>query len=86
MMKLGAVFIVHIDGALASAAANSGLPRKSMLPSTVLSAALMAVAFFAAAVEGEDALGDGVVKNGVGIAVGLDVATDGLQRFQVKEW
>src|SRR6267142_1783507 len=85
MMKLGAVFIVHIDGAFAIGSGEFGLAAQVDVAEYGTVGGVDGGGVFAAAVEGEDALGDGVVKNGVGIAVGLDVATDGLQRFQVKD-
>jgi len=84
MMKLGAVFIVHIDGALAIGSGKFRLPRKSMLRARCRRRRLMAVAFLPRAVESENVLGDGLVKDGVGIAVGLDVAADGFSVFRSK--
>ncbi len=68
MMKLGAVFIVHIDGALAIGSGEFRFAAQVDVAEYGTVGGVDGGGVFAAAVEGEDALGDGVVKNGVGIA------------------
>ena len=90
VMKLGAVFIVHVDGTFAIGGGEFGLAAQvnvaehGAVGGVNRSGILAAGDVSSATVEGEDALGDGLVEDGIGIDVGFDIA-NGLQGFEVED-
>src|SRR6266852_2013522 len=84
MMELGGILVVHIESALTVGDSEFRLAAKSNGADHRAIRGVDGSGVFAATVEGEDALADGVIKDGVGIGVGLDRA-DGLESFEVED-
>src|SRR6266700_3928329 len=89
VMNLRAVLIVRVDGTFTICGCEFGLAAqinraKYGTVGGVDGGGVFAAATVSAApVEGEDTFGDGLVKDGVGVDVGLHVA-DGLQSLQIE--
>src|SRR5467141_877671 len=84
MMELGGVLVVHIDRALAVSDGEFGPAAQSYRADNRAIRGVDRGGVFAAAVEGEDALADGIVDDGVGIRVCFDGA-EGLQRLEIED-
>src|SRR6266481_9591905 len=84
MMERGGILVVHVDGALAVSDGKFGLATQINRAGYGAIRGVDRGGVFAAAVEGEDALGDGIVNDSVGIRICFDGA-EGLQRFEVED-
>ncbi len=84
MMELGGVLVVHIDRALAVSDGEFGPAAQSYRADNRAIRGVDRGGVFAAAVEGEDALADGIVDDGVGIRVCFDGA-EGLQGLEIED-
>src|SRR5260370_37094895 len=84
MMERGGILVIHVDGALAVSDGKFGLATQINRAGYGAIRGADRGGVFAAAVEGEDALGDGIVNDGVGIRICFDGA-EGLQRFEVED-
>src|SRR6267154_2831048 len=84
MMERGGILVVHVDGALAVSDGKFGLATQINRAGYGAIRGVDRGGVFAAAVEGEDALGDGIVNDGVGIRICFNGA-DGFQHFEVKD-
>ena len=84
MMERGGILVVHIDRALAVSDGKFGLATQINRAGHGAIRGVNRRGILAAAVEGEDALGDGIVNDGVGIRICFNGA-DGLQRFEVED-
>src|ERR1700674_5507657 len=84
MMERGGILVVHIDCALAVSDGEFGLATQIYRAGHGAIRGVNRRGILAAAVEGEDALGDGIVNDSVGIRICFDRA-DGFQRFEVED-
>src|SRR5882762_10933522 len=84
MMDRGGILVVHIDGALAVSDGNFWLATQIYRADNGAIRGVNRRGILAAAVEGEDALGDGIVNDSVGIRICFNGA-DGFQRFEVED-
>src|SRR5260370_5302880 len=84
MMERGGILVVHIDRALAVSDGKFGLATQINRAGHGAIRGVNRRGILAAAVEGEDALGDGIVNDGVGIRICFNGA-DGFQRFEVED-
>src|SRR6267378_3939700 len=84
MMKFGRILVVDIDGALAVSDGELRFATQIYCADDSAVSGVDGGGVLAAAVEGEDALGDGFVEDGVGIRVCLDGA-EGLQGLEVED-
>src|SRR5260370_7264135 len=84
MMKFGGVFVVHIDGAFAIGGGKFRLAAQIDRAEHSAVRSVDGGGIFASAVKGKDALGDGLVEDGVWIGVGFNGAKE-LQCFKVED-
>src|SRR5712671_3570761 len=84
MMERGGILVVHIDRALAVSDGKFGLATQIYRAGHGAIRGVNRRGILAAAVEGEDALGDGIVNDGVGIRICFNGA-DGFQHFEVED-
>src|SRR5437879_12760557 len=84
MMKLGRIFVVHIDRALAVADGEFRFSTQIYRASHRAIRGADCGGVLAAAVEGEDTFADGIVIDGVGIRVCLDGAEE-IERMDVED-
>src|SRR5882724_5478022 len=82
--ELGSVLVVYEDAALAVRNGEFRFAAESERAGDGAIGGVDRRGVLAAAIEGEYALADGVVDDGVGIVVRFDCA-DGLQRFEVED-
>src|SRR6266850_698026 len=82
--ELGGVLVVHEDAAIAIRDGEFRFAAESERAGDGAIGGVDGSGVLAAAIEGEDALTDGVVDNSVGIGVRLSCA-DGLQRLEVED-
>src|SRR5713101_4243449 len=83
-MEFRGVFVVDPDGAFAVGNREFGFATEGNGADNGAVRGVDGGGILAAAVEGEDALGGGVVNDGVGIGVGF-YGADGFQSFEVKD-
>src|ERR1700674_123042 len=84
MMERGGILVVHVDGALAVSDGKFGLATQIYGADNSAIRGVNRCRIPTAAVEGENALGDGIVDDGVWIRICFDRA-EGLQRFEVED-
>src|ERR1700730_15952217 len=82
--ELGSILVVHEDVAFAVGDGEFGFAAKSERASHGAIGRIDGCGVLAPTIEGENALADGIVDDGIRIDVGLN-RTDGLQRFQVED-
>src|ERR1700740_2838024 len=84
MVEVGSVLVVDVNGAFAVSSSEFGFAIQGDGADHGAIGGVDGGGILAAAIEGEDALADGVIKDGVGIAVGLNGA-NGLESFEVED-
>src|SRR5216684_3901871 len=84
MAELGGVFVIDPEGALAVRDREFGFTAEGNGTDDGAVRGVDGGGIFAAAVESEDALGGGVVDDGVGISVGF-YGADGFQSFEIED-
>src|ERR1700682_1337011 len=82
--ELGSILVVHEDAALAVGDGEFRFAAESERAGDGAIGRIDGGGVLAPAIEGENALTDGIVDDGIRIDVGLNRA-DGLQRFQVED-
>ncbi len=83
VIQVGSILVVDIDAALAVSSGEFGLAIERDRASYRAISGVDGGGVLAAAVEGEDTLGDGFIEDGIGIGVGLDRA-DGFESFEIE--
>src|SRR6266849_4459246 len=84
MMELGGILVVDIESALAVSDGEFGFAIQGDSADYGAIRGVDRGGVFAAAVEGEDALADEIIKDGIGVSVGLDRA-NGLESLEVED-
>src|SRR6266851_6131057 len=84
MAELGGVFVIDPKGAFAVSDREFGFAAEGNRADDGTVGGVDGGGIFAAAIEGEDALGGGVINDGVGISVGF-YGADGFQSFEIED-
>src|SRR6266849_2820760 len=84
MAELGGVFVIDPEGAFAVRDREFGFTAEGNGTDDGAVGGVDGGGIFTAAIEGEDALGGGVVNDGVGIGVGF-YGADGFQSFEIED-